>query len=644
MTAAPLTQRTRLCWLGAWLLLWAVHVALLFSFVAPSTFFSTRPISGIDYSLHYYQVDRAARSLRSTGHLWAWDPGQLAGQPSGTVEDMSSKTLELFVIALTSVGIGQGLAFNLYILCMHLLVPLLALASGRAYRLGRGTTYVLALLWVLLWHFDSYLHWCWYCGMISWTFVSALSVLTVGLVWRAFASVEEGQGGWGWLIAAVLACGLVALSHPLATAFVALPCALLYFRGWRKAAWRRHVLVAGCIGSATAAALVWLLPAIPIYPWVEKSEFFLRPSPAFLLYDYFDLQMSASATGPPVQTMLRYFCLAAAALMLWKWRGERDSRLLPVLTMLASGLLIAYGGRYVFVTSTAQPYRVMAPLTLAAAVPTAMLLGQVLTWRSLRALSPLARATLIILALLAVPRAVRVATAYYPSLAPSMFFERRLPAPQHPINTVLGAWSMKMENLGPSRVFRDVRGWLLANHKGRGRVLVADYDLGEYLAATTDLPIIGGFAYRPLHHADANLFQYERPVTKTTPELRAYLERYAIGFVVMRSVHWRLENNRELFDFQRSFGLLEVRVFETKIEPSYVLRGGGRLVAQELNRIVVDDATGPEVDLRFHWFPSLRCRPDCTVERLPVEGDRVGFLRVKTRGGRFEVYNSYRFR
>jgi hypothetical protein len=64
-------------------------------------------------------------------------------------------------------------------------------------------------------------------------------------------------------------------------------------------------------------------------------------------------------------------------------------------------------------------------------------------------------------------------------------------------------------------------------------------------------------------------------------------------------------------------------------------------VSQALNRIVVDDARGDEIVLRFHWAPTLRCRPGCTVERLADPADRAGFLRVVKPPPRFEIYNSY---
>ncbi|MBW2734531.1 MAG: hypothetical protein JRH20_19260 [Deltaproteobacteria bacterium] len=641
--------RARLGWVFTWTLLWALHLVLLFQFVPPTVLFSERPLNEIDYSLHYYQVDRANEAFGQSGRLWGWDPQQLAGNPVGTVEDMSSKTLELFVIALTRLGVAQGLAFNLYILLLHLLLPLLAIWAACLFRLSRGATFALTLLWVLLWYFDSFLHWCWYCGMISWVFISAFSVVAVGLVYRVFEGGNDpaGRGRVSAVVqwaAAGLGCAIIGIFHPLAVVVVAVPSAALYLRVLRAPGFRQHLFVLWCSLWVVVAASVWLLPALPIWRYVVSSEFFLRPGISFLFADFFELHLSASATGPPVQTGLRFLVLAGALMAFWRWRREGDRRALPLMVLVLGGVLLAYAGRYLWLTSTMQPYRFIAPAIFAAAVPSAVLLAEVLRWRSLRALSPVAATTLLLVALLLTPRVVRTVLFFFPSIFPFMLFEGRLPAPRHPVNTVLGARSMKMENKVRPAAFRQLRSWLQANHQGRGRVLVEDYEVGEYLAATTDLPIVGGFAYRPLHHGDANLFQYEGKLSDSSAELKAYFERYAIGFVVMRKVSWGFENKKDLLLFRGAFGGISHRVFETRIEPNYVMRGGGKVVSQQLNRIVVEGAKGADVVLRFHWLDSLRCKPGCTAERFAIEGNRVGFIRVKNPSARFEIYNSYEFR
>src|SRR5512137_11476 len=208
----------------------ALHLALVAYFAPPRVMLAADPVGAIDYSLHYYQVDRARKAFAGWGKLWSYDPHVLAGQPAGAIEDLSSKSLVLFVIALDKLGIHQARAFNIYILIIHLLVPLLALLAARLFGFTPLQSAMAALLWVLLWFFDSFLHWAWFCGMISWSLASALAILLVALLYR---TLESGGPLWRWLGVAALAALLV-LVHPYGALIGLLPCAALVLRDLRK--------------------------------------------------------------------------------------------------------------------------------------------------------------------------------------------------------------------------------------------------------------------------------------------------------------------------------------------------------------------------------------------------------------------------
>src|SRR5215470_9263031 len=147
--------------LGAALL----HAALL-TYVFPWKAFAERlPVFEYDYALHAYQVDRAVSAFRTAGRLHSYDPFVLAGQPAGAVEDLTSKSLEYFVILADTAGVNRWVAFDVYVLLVHTVLLPLAWASARLFGFSRLAASITALLWVLLWHFDSFLHWCWYIGM-----------------------------------------------------------------------------------------------------------------------------------------------------------------------------------------------------------------------------------------------------------------------------------------------------------------------------------------------------------------------------------------------------------------------------------------------------------------------------------------------
>ena len=187
--------------------------------------------------------------------------------------------------------------------------------------------------------------------------------------------------------------------------------------------------------------------------------------------------------------------------------------------------------------------------------------------------------------------------------------------------------------------FKEIRAWLLKNHKGNGRILTQDWMMSEYFAWSTDLPQVGGLEQRAITHGDAHLFRKYPQGKVPNAWLRAYLERYAVGFIVVKAVMPDLEWQKDLLEFQILID--NHRIYRTKIKPNLLLTGKGRVASEGLNSIKVEDASGPTVVLRYHWMETLRCRPSCKVERHELEGDRVGFIEVRNPPAKFEIYNSY---
>jgi hypothetical protein len=183
-----------------------------------------------------------------------------------------------------------------------------------------------------------------------------------------------------------------------------------------------------------------------------------------------------------------------------------------------------------------------------------------------------------------------------------------------------------------------VRQWLVEHHAGRGRVFVSDWTLAEFLAAGTRIPILGGLLERNVPHVDANLFR-RSPDDLKGDALKRYFELYAVGWVVVEGDHGLLDYRPDLLAPAQA--LHGYRVYRTRSEPSYFLRGEGNVQSQSLNSIVVTGARGSDLVLRFHWMETLRCRPGCDLEREMVGGDRVGFIRIPAPPQSFEIFNAY---
>ena len=203
---------------------------------------------------------------------------------------------------------------------------------------------------------------------------------------------------------------------------------------------------------------------------------------------------------------------------------------------------------------------------------------------------------------------------------------------------VRGARSVQRHG-GVPESYAAVRNWLAQNHGGRGRVIVTEWVLAEYLATATNVPILGGIKERNVPHVDAHLFRSDAANALAGPKLDEFLERYAVGFAIVTGDFGILDQRRDILIPARA--VAGHRIYRTRSEPSYFARGQGRIVRQDLNLVEVADAQGEDIIVRFHWMETLRCRPDCALERSAVRGDRVGFIRVQKPPLRFQIYNSY---
>lgn len=607
-----------------------LQVALLLYFAPWRLLASTTPISTYDYGLHVYQVERADAAFRQFGHLWSYDPFVLAGQPAGVVEDLTSKSVEVFATALGRLGIPLGFAFNLYIVLAHLGVPFAGWAAARLFGFERVVAAVTALSWVLLWFFDSFLHWCWYVGMISWGASSYLTVLVLALAYRAMTDLRPSMFG----LLAVTAAGLT-LIHPFSVVTVVLPLALCYVMALRRLTWRAHAMLWGGAALAASTVLVWIGPALRFRHYIGDVDAFMRPTLPYALYDALDLYLDVLMTGQPMRTLLRFTALAGAAVVLIRWRKERDARFWPLFALIGGCVLIAYTSGYLWATRQTQPYRQIGPATLAAGLVASPLWTTSLSPTALRSLQKQSKLVLGFAVLVLAPRFVQTVLQYLPTLLPARPMTSGPQAPPEELPLIV------LGHSGPEKSYRDVTAYVESVHHDRGRVVALDWALGEYMATRSTVPVLGGIPQRNVPHVDAHpLHRDFRPKKNGDDPLARYLETYAVGYLITVGAWGPLDNARHVLEPLAIFE--EQRVYRVKREPSYFAEGQGRIAAQRLNEIRVASASGARVVLRFHWLETLKCEPNCKVLRVPVPDDRVGFIGVERPPPEFRIYNAYR--
>jgi hypothetical protein len=325
----------------------------------------------------------------------------------------------------------------------------------------------------------------------------------------------------------------------------------------------------------------------------------------------------------------RFLVLGAAAITLVLWLKDRDGRFRLFAVAVPLLLAATYLGGYVPLLREVQPYRFIVPALFLAVVPAAALTGELARRRALAGLPWFAWALGGILVLAILPRLARdvlyFTGALVPETAPLVEENPRI------TDTIgfgnIGYPAHKEFRHGPMPPdFVGVADWFRDNADGSGRVMVEHWTLGEMLAWKTRAQVLGGFRLRNLQHNAANFFRLY-PIGDPPPGvLERYLDDYAVKWLVASFTHQRFAARADLFEPVTLIGTHQI--FVSKRPVSFFAKNRGRVKAR-LNRLSVKK-TWPDEDvvLRYHWHEKLRCRPDCRVEREPLAGDPVGFIRV----------------
>ncbi len=618
-SASPSTARVPPLSRVALLAVFALHAVLLWHFVVPDELWSSRPL--LDYGLHPRQVEKGLEAFAAAGRLWAYDPLDLAGRYTGLATDPGSRGVVLLVVALARLGVEPALALNAVVVVLHAAVPVVGWRAARLVGLTHAEGVVAVLSIVLIWFFDSLVHWQWFTGELGWSMASLAAVLALA----GLAAMAAGRSPADFALGTVV----VAVAQPWA--LIPLLAAALPFVATPGARARRTraalVLAVVVVAGATVAVTAGPGRAMPGTSPVDA----LAPTPDFLVYDLLDLLRDPSSTGSPVRTALRTLVVAAAA---WGVARAGRRRLVDQSPLVVGGftaLVLAYGGGSLPWVRSGEPYAHVATAALSCSILAAPVLVALLRPAALRALDRRGRVFGVLLLVIVVPRLIGTALQYLPAL---------LPEPVRYWKVELNSSSLVGLNepkptamryrVAPAR-YDEIATKLAELHGGRGRVFVSEWALAEYLLLRTRLPVVGGPVGRLPHGNDAHLLAGDAALRTRGPALAAHLERYAVGLVVLSGERGALDHRPDVLDL--AFEGSGFRVHRVRAEPSVVGEGDARVTSLGLDSIRVSARAGESVMLRFHYVEGLDCRPACRVERTPE-----GFLRVVDSPESFEIF------
>lgn len=592
-----------------------------------------------DFATHAEQVRRVIESFETAGQHWAYDVQLLAGAPNGVLFDADNKGWELWTFALTRLGVGEGKAYNAFVLAIHVVMPLLIYASARLFRLDRSAALTSTGLALLLWSFDSFTRWMWFIGTVSYVFVAFFALLPMALFHRW---IEDRRPVFALGCAISLAFGH--LVHPYIFFILVGPMLAEYLRaGWfeRSLSIGQHACTWAIAAFTLLANGWWLRTALRFVHYLLDSAYYEQSGLQFVIYDFFGLLFDTSTQGMiGPRTAVRLLASIAAVFALRAWRRAGDRRRLPFLVVLVTMAAFAYLGGYTVVAQI-QPYRHALPLGFALLIPAGWWLTETVRARPWQSLQPSQRAIAVILVVFAVQHLARDVLYFF---APSLPDRQKLEGGREVLMGALGHAITPGYRYEGQPDWEGIVAWIAKHDDGQARFLVQDQVLGEYLMARTKAQIIGGFLVRNIEHSDANWFRQQAVDPPYDAEqMQRYFETYAIRWVVVTKHGMSSWWDEQPQLFSRAGFVDGFLIYRVKPKVS-LLDGKGKVQAQ-INRIEVSKTDGKrDVVLRYHWMETLRCSPDCTIEREPVAGDRVGFIRVPApHPADFVIENSYQW-
>jgi len=629
----PQDKPNRKLTIAAWIVFVLLHLILTAHSELYSPMWSDQPMSSVDFDTHSAQVQRVAEALDTWGKHWAYDPQLLAGFPEGTVFDTENKGWELWCFGLWKLGIPLPIAFNLFVLFVHLIVPWTVYVSARLFRLKSWEGLLAATLCLGLWFFDGQQRWSWFGGAVSFAFVAAAFVLPIALFYAHLHSNRK------WLLvplAVVMSIGH--LIHPSTFVLLVVPMASMYIKHFRRLTWKQHASIASVAIVVIGSNAWWLYTAFRFVHYVTDHQPFFVGKITDIFVDAAGLVNDVYRTGLiGNRTGFRFLACIAAIMTLVLWRKDRDDRFLPLALGIGFLLAMAYLGGYFWVFRQIQQYRSATAAAFLACIPAAAFVGELHRRRTLHQLPKLAWAPFGLCAFMGASYLAHDVMYFFPRLIP------KVPPLRTGENVPMSAFGFPphgdYRHFPPDRFILETADWVNANNDGQGRFLVESWSIGEFLLSRTKAQILGGFRERNLDHNAANLFRHSPKGDLPQEDLEKYLTQYAVQWIIVTSLIPTLESS-PLLEFKHRIG--PHRIYKTQIPVSLVHEGTGNVKAS-LNRIdVTESDPNQNVVLRYHWLETLVCEPDCKVERAHLDDNLVGFIRIPAKHPEsFSIINRY---
>jgi hypothetical protein len=192
----------------------------------------------------------------------------------------------------------------------------------------------------------------------------------------------------------------------------------------------------------------------------------------------------------------------------------------------------------------------------------------------------------------------------------------------------------EVHGIGPTSAL--IIDWLRTHTNADARILFEtskgrihdNAHMAGYYALMLNREFIGG-PYPYMHFAGYwDGFVFGRPIHSFSPsDFTEHLSRYNIGWILAFSETSKrsLERMPGIVPLDR---LGNVQTYAVTGAHSFFLEGSGKIAARSINRLELEQLSGPSVVLKYHYVPGLGSTPPARLGPAKVGDDPIPFIRV----------------
>jgi hypothetical protein len=597
------------------LFLIALHCMSVFRIMPPSRIADKNPLFHIDFSLHFYRAAAISHILSADKAVWGYDPYFAAGYPIGLLEDFDNRACELFVFALSSLGLNKAQAFKLFIIIVFLSFPLLIYLTAINFSLTKNERILTTALAVIFWY-GQHFNFIWN-GMFSFLFSSFLYMYIFSLFYRYL----KFKNGRDFFFLTILS-SLIILIHLLSIFCLFIPMIALYLLYFKKLSFRFH------LSLLLGLCIVILINSYSIYPFIKNMNIYLT-------------NFSNDFQGGIKNLIGNFFfksemllsnilvTIGVIGLFLWRKNKEREIYLSFLFSFLFMFALI-YFGKYNKFFSLIGTYRFNHYLIFLLIFPASSSL--IAFMQFLRHNFSVKKVYTIIFLILFL-------------FAPLIL---------SPLAIIYSPKVYVKASIMPQKCYQLIK-WVKDNTTSKGRILLEIGLKNKMFHFNHFSTILLHFCQREIiggpqclmtnKYLFANFYNglfFEKPIASYSDlDMKDYLKLYNIKWIIV----WTPEST-DHFDKLQGFvnkihQIDNFSIYQANQNTDYFLKGKGKINVN-YNRIWISNASEGEVVIKYHWLPTLKTDPPLPIECYNIEKDPIGFIKVKNGDiSNFLLYNSY---